>query len=347
MVKKSDFIVFILRAQPPTNAHQKIIEDALKEAYKVILVLGSYRTPKTIKNPWSYEERKELILNIISEEDRKRLIFIPLRDYLYNDVSWISSLQNQVANIVGESKSVKLIGHFKDDSSYYLKYFPQWQLIEESAVKVNGKTINATDVRNYLFSGSYEMCPSFIHQNTFKFLAQYTSTKEYQNLKEEYKYIQDYKKQWENSPYPPIFVTVDCVVIQSGHILLIKRKVNPGKGMFALPGGFINANERIEDSALRELKEETKIAVDNIILRKAIKDVHIFDHPVRSLRGRTITHAYFIQLDNTKPLPKVNGGDDADKAMWIPFNDVILNEEQFFEDHLGIIQYFISIGGGN
>ena len=70
---------------------------------------------------------------------------------------------------------------------------------------------------------------------------------------------------------------------------------------------------------------------------------HVFDHPKRSMRGRTITHAFLFNLDDYKtPLPQVVGNDDALEAIWMPFNDVQLNEEMFFEDHIHIINHFIN-----
>jgi bifunctional NMN adenylyltransferase/nudix hydrolase len=119
---------------------------------------------------------------------------------------------------------------------------------------------------------------------------------------------------------------------------MIKRRASPGKGLWAAPGGFLNQAERIEDAAIRELREETKIKVPAPVLRGNIKASHVFDAPNRSLRGRTITHAYLIELPAGE-LPKVKGGDDAEKAKWIPLNE--LDESVCFEDHYAIVQYFL------
>ena len=58
-------------------------------------------------------------------------------------------------------------------------------------------------------------------------------------LVEEQAYIKRYKDIWADAPYAPTFVTTDAVVIQSGHVLLVKRRTAPGKGLWALPGGFL------------------------------------------------------------------------------------------------------------
>ena len=98
----------------------------------------------------------------------------------------------------------------------------------------------------------------------------------------------------------------------------------------------------MQQGTIRELKEETKIDVPSIELVKGIVETHVFDHPLRSLRGRIVTHASLIVLDYNKPLPKVKGADDADQALWMPFNELALHEETFMDDHIHIIGYFMS-----
>ena len=137
-------------------------------------------------------------------------------------------------------------------------------------------------------------------------------------------------------PYPPTFVTTDNVVIRSGHVLLIKRRYNPGKGLWALPGGFLDVSEKIEDGAVRELKEETRINITKKELRKSIVESKVFDHPNRSLRGRTITHAYLYDLGYGQ-LPEIKANDDASGAHWVPLSEAHRMEEFFFEDHYDIL----------
>jgi bifunctional NMN adenylyltransferase/nudix hydrolase len=101
-----------------------------------------------------------------------------------------------------------------------------------------------------------------------------------------------------------------------------------------MPGGFLNVGERIRDAVIRELREETGIKVPDKVLRGSIVAQDVFDDPNRSARGRTITHAFLIKLEDG-PLPRIKGMDDADKAWWEPIAN--LKREDFFEDHLDII----------
>jgi bifunctional NMN adenylyltransferase/nudix hydrolase len=137
-------------------------------------------------------------------------------------------------------------------------------------------------------------------------------------------------------------VTVDAVVVQSGHILMIRRRAEPGKGLLALPGGFLDAlsDKTLEDAMIRELREETCLKVPTPVLRGNIVETKVFDAIQRSTRGRTITHAFHIKLPNGE-LPKVKRGSDAASAKWIPISKV--NPSECYEDHYEIINYFTGV----
>lgn len=335
-MSKFDFCVFIGRFSPFHNAHKAIIDEALKIAERVIVVIGSAASARNTRNPWSADERKQMIWSSFGDQDRDKIIFLPMRDYLYNDYVWITALQEKVNSLTNYSQSVALIGFESDETSFYLKLFPQYKYISFNTEY----NFHATKIRDLYFSrdASYK---KFVPNEVSEFLTSFEKAKEFADLKSEKDYIDAYKEQWRGAPFPPIFTTVDAVVIKSGHILLVRRKFNPGKGLFALPGGFLNKNERIQDSTLRELKEETGIKINVPDLRKSIKETRVFDDPQRSSRGRTITHASLFDL-GVGDLPSVKGGDDADKAFWLPVSELHSLEDNFFEDHYHIIRYFIS-----
>jgi bifunctional NMN adenylyltransferase/nudix hydrolase len=204
--------------------------------------------------------------------------------------------------------------------------------------------LDATSIRDLYFKQNVNMnfIRSVVPAPAYVFLDNWTRTTEYAQIIREREFIETYKKQYSNLPYPPIFVTTDAVVIQAGNVLMIKRRSEPGKGLWALPGGFVNADtdKSLEDAMLRELSEETGIKVPEKVLRGSIQDYKVFDAIGRSARGRTITHAFKILLtDGEWNLPKVKGADDAEKAEWIPIGQ--LESEMCFEDHWEIIQHFL------
>jgi bifunctional NMN adenylyltransferase/nudix hydrolase len=347
-MKNYHFAVFIGRFQPYHNGHHHIISQGLQRAEKIIVLCGSAHLPVSHRNPWSFNERKAMIINSFPKEDADRITVLPLMDSPYNDVIWIQSVQIIVNGVVQalntmphNTPRIALIGHSKDHSSFYLKMFPQWESIEVN----NLDGLNATGLRDDYFSHAEHFTHSdsifnaLTPKGTQAFFANEFSQTAFDTIRAEHEFIEEYKKQWQVAPYPPVFVTVDAVVIQSGHILLVKRRARPGKGLAALAGGFIDQHERLQDACIRELREETKLKIPEPVLRGCIKRQHTFDDPHRSSRGRTITHAFLIELPAAENLPKVKGGDDAEKAFWLPLAD--MKPEKMFEDHYFIVRYLL------
>ena len=339
-MEKFDFGVYIGRFEPFHVAHLASVNFALEQCETLIVVIGSCNKPRTTKNPWTAAERGAMILDSLTYEQQQRIKFVLANDHLYNDNVWVTSVQRQVSEITTggtehASPTIALFGHEKDDSSFYLRIFPQWKFIETDEIKgVKG----ATEIRELYFRGDAEF-RGYLPNAVIHFLVKFRETPEFEKLKEEFHFIESYKEAWRGAPFPPMFVTVDAVVFKSGHVLVVKRKGNPGKGLPALPGGVLTQKETTRAGAIRELREETGIKVPNAQLSSAIVDSHVFDHPGRSLRGRTITHAFAIDL-GTGELPRVRGSDDAEKAWWMPLNEVFASESSFFEDHFHIITHF-------
>ncbi|MCC6572716.1 MAG: bifunctional nicotinamide-nucleotide adenylyltransferase/Nudix hydroxylase [Planctomycetes bacterium] len=340
--------VFIGRFQPFHNAHFEVLKQALSEAERVVIVIGSSRAAPSIRNPFSFERRKEMILSTLTPAERARVDICGVRDYYFSDNLWLTDVQRAVSEVTREAGDIALIGAYKDETSYYVKLFPQWQFVPARTKR----DLSSTSIRQRLFTapqagpGFDDKSPGAWHLDVPTAIAQnirdkFINTEDFTRLRREFEYIEGYRKQWAGAPFPPTFVTVDAVVVQSGHVLTVTRRIEPGKGLLALPGGFTRQDERLEDAMLRELKEETRIKVHKNDLRRAIVSSRVFDYPQRSLRGRTITHAYYIDLGGGE-LPEVKGGDDAGHARWMPLMDVALNEDRFFEDHAHIIFAFMS-----
>lgn len=339
-----DALVFIGRFSPFHNGHKAIVDAAIKQAKEVIIVVGSSFASRNIRNPFTFEERRQMIKTVFPDNNVK---VVPVSDYPYDDNKWVRAVQNVVHGALSWSADpirIGLIGHEKDGSSYYLKIFKPLGWGNVSVANVNG--INATDIRNQLLEGYTGSFASGKMQATsyaeMLNIVLNKSEKEFKVLLKEYQMIKKYKEAWKAAPFPPTFMTVDAVVVQSGHILLVKRGDMPGKGLLALPGGFLNQEETMLDGAIRELKEETKIKVPVPVLKGSIKTSKTFDAPNRSARGRTITQAFFIDLGFAEDLPKVKGSDDAEKAFWVPFHEV--KQELMFEDHFHILDHFVNVG---
>ena len=339
MTRKYDAIVFNGRFQPLHNAHVEIIQKAAELAEKVIVVVGSANQPRTFKNPFSFEEREYLIQNIFMGLETE-LIIEPNYDTIYNDNAWVLRVQNIVAKHTTEDSKVAIIGHKKDESSFYLDMFPQWELVEVDLIE----ELSASQIRELYFKKDFN--PNFIRSvvpvSVLQYLENFANTEEYQQILREIDFVEKYKSQYAGFPYPPTFVTADAVVVQSGHILMIRRRAEPGRGLLALPGGFLDAygDKSLEDAMLRELREETCLKVPAPVLRGSIVESKVFDAIERSTRGRTITHAFYINLPSGE-LPRIKAGSDASSAKWIPISKITSSE--CFEDHYEIINYFTGV----
>jgi len=119
-------------------------------------------------------------------------------------------------------------------------------------------------------------------------------------------------------------LTVDNVIINDSKILLVKRKNDPFKGKWSLPGGFVEYGETVENAVIRETKEETNLSV------KVKELLGVYSSPNRDPRGHTITIAFISGIVSGE----AKGGDDADDAKFFELKK--LPELSF--DHNEIIE---------
>ncbi len=116
--------------------------------------------------------------------------------------------------------------------------------------------------------------------------------------------------------YPHPSVTTDCIIFGFDgtglKVLLVQRGVEPYKGQWAFPGGFMNMDESAEEGALRELREETGLE------GAYIRQFYTFTAPRRDPRERVITIAYYALVR----MQEVKCGDDASDARWFALDEV-------------------------
>lgn len=349
-----DLTVFIGRFSPFHLGHAEVLKRALHTSKAVLILIGSAGKARDTKNPFTYEERANLIRNFIMQYAfdnnlRYNLSIEPLRDHPYNEAAWIREVQdavdktkNSLVDVIGLNPTVYLTGSDRDRSTYYLKTFGDYFKLD---LIQNREALNlsATEVRREYFGNGVIPSRDVLPEETEEFLEDFMCTDIYADLVDEFEYIENYKKQWASAPYPVSHNTVDACVIQSGHVLVVVRDNFPGRGLWALPGGFLEPNERQKDGAVRELEEETRIELSKAQLYGSIKSKENFDDPDRSLRGRTLTTAFLFRLDDSKPLPKVKPQrGEVKKVMWIPISEALRRTDMWFEDHHSILETLYS-----
>lgn len=335
--------IFIGRFQPLHNAHVELLRSVRNDTDRILLLVGSDSSIRTVKNPFLSAERVSMLAPVLRELGFEYEIRA-IQDHPYSNDDWAREVQSALkSSSLFDDRKPWLYGFTKDASSFYLRMFPQWGYTEIEHTSPL-RDLSATDLRKLYFDSNpveAGINPAISKQvpiSTSQFLHTFAVTEQFKAIQAESAFLHKYKKQWEAAPYPPTFVTVDAVVLCAGHVLTVVRGSHPGKGLLALPGGFISQNETIREGIVRELTEETSIGVSEGILINSIRTVQVFDAPERSLRGRTITHAGLIVLSPTKDsLPKIKGGDDAASAKWIQLSDFYQMQNRFFEDHYHII----------
>jgi len=378
--KPYDVAGVIGRFQGPQEGHLRVVGKALEVAERVAVGIGSANVARDTRNPWTFEERREMLDKCIRAEfaqsDADRITFTPLDDTPYDKPAWIASVNHMVRSATKALRPrVGLVGNIRDQTSEYLTWFRAWDF-----VPVRDTGTNATALRKAFFSGSVNFDTKdwndgfdwhSVPAPTIEFLCAFRDQPAYAYLMAQLKAETEYKAKWGSGP----FLTADPVVIAGDHLLMIERGGPEGTGRQGLPGGFVNAGERLLWAAARECVEETGLFISDddlpgfrsyLMLCKmnerdkraappmpecAIKAIQTltsylqgegqrFDDPNRSRRGHLITEAFLFQLPDGHGLPRVTGLDDAKRAFWMPISEV--NPIETFEDHAHIADFMIS-----
>ncbi|MBT2321336.1 NUDIX domain-containing protein [Variovorax paradoxus] len=336
--------VLIGRFQPFHNGHQVLLRKALDAAPRVAVVIGSAFQARSPKNPFSWQERAEMIRLSLAEADRQRVLVVPMRDH-FDEERWFAELRQAIDAALSArdapSSPTVLIGHVKDATRDYLHGFEGWTL--QAAERVH--TAGANAVRDAIFGNAKDTPQTLaraVPASTLAYLREWMAGPLFAPLAHEWELLRQHDESWSVAPYPVVLVTVDCVVKCRDRVLLIRRGHAPGKGLTAVPGGFLEPRETTLQSALRELEEETHLDLPPAALLACLASTEVFDRPDRSQRGRTITHGHFFDLGD-RALPNVRADDDAAAAEWVPVGELCAREEQFLDDHFQMLDHFLGL----
>ncbi len=307
-------------------------------AQNVIVVIGSSFRSRDARNPFNWEERKAQIQSTLSPTELARVEFLPVRDY-YDDDRWNAAVRAGVQALSGGEGAPKLVGFKKDHTSYYLEQFPGWETVDV----VRTLDIDATSLRNVFFEGCnpdarLTVLEPFVPPQVLAYLQAWSRLPVYQERAREHLEVVNYRKRYT----APAHLTADALVTASGHVLLIRRGGKIGHGLWAIPGGFVDPNEPSYAAAVRELREETTFHTLPSTMRAALKGKEVFEHPLRSPRGRLVSTAFHFDLGNIR-LPEVQPADGELDAKWVPISELSQYIDNLFEDHAAILDRFIGV----
>ena len=305
--------IFIGRFQPVHEGHVHALGVAASQVEKLYILVGSANQCRSIRNPWTFQERKQMLQLKLHAQRITNYEIIPLNDYRYSDTQWMSDVRASIEHY-GMGSPV-LFGHMKEGNDY-LKWFPELKFKSIEAQY----SINATSIRTRMFEESDPLMPETVRGDR--------------------QFYEKEKQLFAGYPFPETlnFNCSDAILECQGHILLIQRKFSPGKGAWALPGGFRNQRETFLDCAIRELIEETNVRVPEKVLRGSIVKTELFDDPARSFGIPRNTMAVYMRISPNPDysLPRANGADDAALCKWVPLTDA-LNNIEMYDDHKDIV----------
>lgn len=279
--------LFITRCQPGLHSWHL---DGIKQAQEqwitdVIVGIGSANKEFTTENPFTYDERKEMIHRCQQELiDVQKIIVWPIPDFGDND-TWLNYILTQFPSF-----------------DYVISGNPRVQQIFQKSGKIVvpldiRKPIKSSMLRNNIALGNYYELEKYLPQQVIQHLKNINA----------FSRLQSIMKSERITPK----LTVDIVFLdKEGNIILIERKNEPlGK---ALPGGFVDYGEDPEDAAIREAKEETTA---NIHIDKLIG---VWGKADRDPRGHAVTIAYQWMYDEGE----IKAADDAKAIIKVQPKDI-------------------------
>jgi bifunctional NMN adenylyltransferase/nudix hydrolase len=326
----ADIAVVCARCQPPTRAHFAALAAAATLAPRVALLVLNADDACSPANPFDNDTRLALLGAALDPA----LPVLLLRDRRYEPARWAAAAEATLRAALGAG-TVVVLGD-DDSATSSLPLPPTWR----RAAHDTRLAAAEAEARAALFHDEgtdWARLAAMLPPPVLTELRRCMATPQLTRIAAEARFLGDYRRAWQAAPYAPMFVTVDSVATWHDQVLLIERGHMPGRGLWALPGGFIDVDERIAASCLRELREETGVVLDE----DAIRACRVFDDPLRSQRGRTITHAFRFVLDALPAPPLAVGADDAVAAAWLPIAE--LRPERLFDDHYFILQTFLAL----
>lgn len=350
---KKKLAVIIGRFQMFHNGHMELFQKAFDECDHVLALIGSANCRLTSKNPFKVETRTMMLYASLVEAFGNRTymndLYVSSVDDNPAEALWEASVIDEVNEAIeyyGGEHEVIIYGHDKDASSYYIRSFP-WKVVE-----VENKTkLDATDIRELWFANDQQVNDEIkakVPEAVYRYLRDYWEKDD--DRQADWQYYQDERKKFAGYPYPNTltFNCGDSVVECAGHILLIQRKHAPGRGAWALPGGFKENTETFFECAIRELYEETNLRVSKNVVLGSVVDTHMFDNPNRSQGIPRCSLAVHIKIkpDPDGKMPRANGCDDAAEIQWALISDILDGNIQLYDDHSDIVRHFVTRNTG-
>lgn len=259
-MNRLDGAVFIGRCQPPHDAHVASVIAALNTAPRVLVLLGSANLARSVRNPLGAPERAVLLRRAVQDAggDVRRVTIRPLPDR-FDGERWAADVRAVAATVFGQGAQVALVGHEKDASGAYLRWFPDWTRVGLPGIPA----LDATSIRAAWLTGM--PLPPGVPSTVAEWLAAFTCTRAHARLALEWQAVEAARTE---VPPGARLHEERWLHVHAGHVWLHTRRDDIGRGLWALPGGVLPVGEMPDRAGI------------------------VFDHPARSLVGQAVAHVF-------------------------------------------------------
>lgn len=345
-MKKTTVGAFIGRMQGYSLAHHEHVMKCITDYDLAVIILGSSFRSRNPDNPFTFEERRAMILAAVPEALHSKLKFVGMRDY-HDDNKWLEVVYRKVDALLKAHDDtaeydIHLISYVKDESGYYQQMFKNWKLVSHRPLVCVDKEnpINATDLRRLFFSELSEKAIRPLLETKmpkdavdYLFAWKQLNRTAFELIKDQTQYGIEYN---QGHKYPLKATTGDAIfILNDEEVLIGVRGKLVGKGLYCIPGGHNNPDEDHISTAIRELREETLLSFSPAMLRELITSVEWVDRPKRSWLCRIITCVVTFHYQGIKPHVKAH--DDLADLVWMTREDILANESKFHDDHFNLL----------
>ncbi len=343
MTKTYSLGVYVARWQGHHRAEQQLLSQALDLCESVLVLLGSAGHSRDLYHPFDEAEREALIRAAVHPSQEGRLRFASVEDRCDN-ARWNAAVLRTIEEHTPSPNLAWFVGRNDPALRYYRESFPPCELVEVDVTVTVPLDTYALAQAYFSASDAVQLEQALrdtVPLRALQLLASWQQNSPgWQALRKELAVIEDYRRKY-NAPY---YLTADAVVQCKGHVLLIRRGGVIGNGLWALPGGFVDAGEMFFAASLRELEEETGLHLELPRAHAMMRGLQTAEHPLRSPRARLVSQAYHFDLGDIE-LPSVAGSDDAELARWVPLTQLRALLPQMFEDHATVLDQFFDVYG--
>ena len=344
MPQTYDYAVVIGRFAPCDNGHVERLSLIGGLARQVLILVSSADKARESRLPWTVDEREGMLRAGLGER-ASGFVFGRVGDHPYDPAAFAEEVRGQLHALSGDDQGGKVcvVSRAVDVRPAARDALPaEWARLTPPPGPDRAFVLDALYGDTATFAGLGAQVPAAV----FERLQAFRGTDVFAAMADEHRYVEAYKKSWEVAPYPVVFVATDVLAVQADaagvpHILLVRRGGIPGKGQWAMPGGYLDPHEELVTGALRELREETGLTLSDGEIKACLRRVEVFADPDRASRGRVITHNHHFVLP-AGPLPVVEGADAAEHAVWLPLGDLASLRDRFFEDHYAMIDHMLA-----